>query len=63
MLHKFHPRTLSMCLNLNVVFFTGMTIDEKFRYGMVALGGASLILTAMGLHISPLQYISGAGDM
>ena len=52
-----------MCLNLNVVFFTGMTIDEKFRYGMVALGGASLILTAMGLHISPLQYISGAGDM
>ena len=40
-----------------------MTIDEKVRYGMMALGGASLILAAMGVHITPLGQIYGAGDL
>jgi len=40
-----------------------MTIDEKIRYGMMALGGASLVLTAMGLHISPLEILGGSGTM
>jgi hypothetical protein len=40
-----------------------MTIDEKVRYGMMALGGASLILTAMGVHINPLQIVGGAGEL
>ena len=31
-----------------------MTTDEKVRYGMLALGGASFVLAAMGLHIGPL---------
>jgi len=40
-----------------------MTIDDKVRYGMMALGGASLVLTAMGLHISPLEYAGGFGTL
>jgi hypothetical protein len=50
-----------------------MTIDEKIRYGMVAVGGASVVLTALGLHVAPLHIgsvhispfsneVSGAGD-
>jgi len=38
-----------------------MTIDEKVRYGMMALGGASLVFTALGVHVSPLsEPLSGA---
>jgi hypothetical protein len=38
-----------------------MTLDEKIRYGMVALGGASIVLATLGVHISPLEIIGGAG--
>jgi len=31
-----------------------MTIDEKVRYGMMALGGASVVFATLGVHISPL---------
>lgn len=41
-----------------------MTIDEKVRYGMMALGGASLILATLGVHITPLNQIAGgAGEL
>jgi hypothetical protein len=41
-----------------------MTIDEKVRYGMMALGGASLILAAMGVHLTPLdRVVGGAGEL
>jgi hypothetical protein len=40
----------------------GMTLDEKVRYGMMALGGASVVLTALGLHLGPLNIVGGAGD-
>jgi len=44
-----------------------MTIDEKLRYGMVAVGGASLILATLGAHIGPLEALrnvaNGAGDL
>jgi hypothetical protein len=63
MLHKFQRMSLSICLNLNLAFRKGMTIDEKVRYGMLALGGASVILTAMGLHIAPLNALGGSGEM
>jgi hypothetical protein len=39
-----------------------MTLDEKVRYGMVALGGASVVLTALGLHLGPINIVGGAGD-
>jgi hypothetical protein len=39
-----------------------MTLEEKVRFGMIALGGASVIFGALGLHISPLMVIGGYGD-
>ena len=41
--------------------FVSMTLDEKIRYGMAALGGASIILATLGVHISPLEIIGGMG--
>jgi hypothetical protein len=38
-----------------------MTLDEKVRYGMVALGGASIVLATLGVHISPLDIAGGVG--
>ena len=38
-----------------------MTLDEKIRYGMVALAGASVVLATLGVHISPLEVIGGMG--
>jgi hypothetical protein len=39
-----------------------MTIDEKIRYGMLALTGASIIFAALGIHIRPLEISGGAGS-
>ena len=38
-----------------------MTLDEKIRYGMVALSGAGVVLATLGVHINPLAIIGGAG--
>jgi len=38
-----------------------MTLDEKIRYGMVALAGASVVFATLGVHINPLDIIGGAG--
>jgi hypothetical protein len=38
-----------------------MTLDEKIRYGMLALGAASVVMTALGVHLSPLDIVGGAG--
>jgi len=53
-------------LSLNLIFWpfhaaVNMTLDEKIRYGMVALGGASIVLATLGVHISPLEIIGGMG--
>lgn len=37
-----------------------MTTDEKIRYGMMALGGASVVLAAFGVHINPAA-VAGSG--
>ena len=40
-----------------------MTLDEKVRYGMMALGGASIVFATLGVHISPLAFVTGGyGD-
>lgn len=39
-----------------------MTLDEKVRYGMIALGGASVVFTALGLSVTPLAAMGGAGS-
>lgn len=38
-----------------------MTLDEKIRYGMMALTGTSVVLAAFGVHINPLEAIGGFG--
>jgi hypothetical protein len=38
-----------------------MTLDEKIRFGMVALTGASIVFASLGLRIGPLEIIGGAG--
>ncbi len=38
-----------------------MTLDEQIRYGMMALGGASLVFATLGVHITPLQVCGGIG--
>jgi len=39
-----------------------MTLDEKVRYGMLALTGASFVLAALGLKIGPLDPMGGMGS-
>ena len=38
-----------------------MTLDEKIRFGMMALSGASLVFATLGLRMSPLEIIGGFG--
>ena len=38
-----------------------MDIDEKIRYGMLGLSGASIVFAALGLHIGPLEISGGFG--
>jgi len=39
-----------------------MTLEDKVRYGMMALTGASFVFATLGVHISPLQVTHGYGD-
>ena len=38
-----------------------MTLDEKLRYGMLALSGASIVFASLGLKVGPLEMIGGFG--
>ncbi len=38
-----------------------MTLDEKIRYGMVALSGASLVMAALGVRLPILEVVQGSG--
>lgn len=38
-----------------------MSTDEKIRFGMMALAGASIVFASLGLHIGPLEIIGGSG--
>jgi hypothetical protein len=40
-----------------------VAVDEKIRYGMVAPAGATVVMTALGLHISPLAEIAGGAGL
>jgi hypothetical protein len=35
-----------------------MNLQDKVRYGTMAVGGASLVFATLGLHISPLDSIA-----
>ena len=45
------------------LFYTtvNMTLDEKVRYGMLALAGASVVFATLGVHINPLDICGGMG--
>ncbi len=36
-----------------------MTLDQKIRYGSMALAGAAAVAAAFGIHLSPLADIAG----
>jgi hypothetical protein len=38
-----------------------MTLDEKIRFGMLALTGASIVFATLGLKVGPLEIIGGFG--
>ena len=38
-----------------------MTLDEKIRFGMIAISGASLVFATLGLKVGPLEAIGGYG--
>ncbi len=38
-----------------------MTLDEKIRFGMMAISGASLVFATLGLKLGPLEIIGGFG--
>ena len=37
-----------------------MTLDDKIRYGMIALAGASVVFASFGLHLGPLAQTTGS---
>lgn len=37
-----------------------MTLEEKVKYGMMAVSGASLVFATLGVHISPLADVTGS---
>lgn len=51
----------SFLINGLPVTHCGMTLDEKIRYGMLAVSGASLVFAALGLKVGPLEIIGGFG--
>lgn len=40
-----------------------MTIDQKVRYGMMAVAAASFLVASLGLHIAPLDPVGGPGPL
>jgi hypothetical protein len=46
-------------LNARRTFRPAMTTEDKVKYGMMALGGASIVFTTLGVHISPLAQVTG----
>ena len=40
-----------------------MTVDEKVRCGMIAFASASVVATALGLHVSPLAELAGGAGL
>jgi hypothetical protein len=39
-----------------------MTLDEKVRFGMLALSGAAVVFSTLGVHVSPLDVIGSYVD-
>ena len=42
--------------------FAIMTLDEKIRFGMIALGASSIVFATLGVHFNPLDIAGGFGS-
>jgi hypothetical protein len=40
-----------------------VAVDETVRYGMLALAGATVVMTALGLHVTPLAEVAGGAGL
>ena len=38
-----------------------MTLEEKVRYGTIAIAGAAFVANMLGVHLSPLDIAAGSG--
>ena len=56
-----YPLSRNLGINTEKSMPLLMTIDDKIRYGMIALAGASLVLAALGVHVDPLRIGGGYG--
>jgi hypothetical protein len=54
-----------MCLLLKIDpdIPSDMTLDEKVRYGMLALTGAGIVFAALGLHLGPIDVTGSTGSL
>jgi len=39
-----------------------MSLDEKIRYGMMALAGSAAVATLLGAHLGVLEIVGGVGS-
>jgi hypothetical protein len=39
-----------------------MSLDEKIRYGMMALAGSAAVATLLGAHMGVLEIVGGVGS-
>jgi len=38
-----------------------MTLEDKVRYGLIAVAGAAVVANLLGVHLSPLDIAAGSG--
>ncbi len=39
-----------------------MTLEEKVRYGMMALAGSAAVASILGAHLGVLEIVGGVGS-
>jgi hypothetical protein len=39
-----------------------MSLEDKVKFGMIALGGAALVFHTLGVHLAPLDSFQSYGD-
>jgi hypothetical protein len=49
---QFHANTEN--LSRGSSYRVPMSIDDKIRYGMIAVTGASVVLATLGVHVGPI---------
>jgi hypothetical protein len=53
---------IAISLNVFNINIGAMTLEDKVRYGMVAVSSAAFVLSALGVHISPLDVGGSYGN-